>query len=201
MKPPKHFLFFVVRFRFILAMNRREEARKHKSLDTVALIKAIPKLRKVSPRTSLDPTPGGRSDFEVWIIQLWSSMRVLHQRCRSLDAGPQAKGQLEFRHFQPCQKRVAGQTSFSGGIWESLMVCIGATSRLRAVFIGGMAAETSTNVSRFQRDSWRVERGPDLYLKQTMTMAMTFLTWRADIMLLISCTRERMEQHRWFLFG
>lgn len=105
------------------------------------------------------------------------------------------------RHFQPCQKRVAGQTSFSGGIWESLMVCIGATSRLRAVFIGGMAAETSTNVSRFQRDSWRVERGPDLYLKQTMTMAMTFLTWRADILLLISCTRERMEQHRWFFFG
>ena len=33
------------------------------------------------------------------------------------------------------------------------MVCIGATSRLRAVFIEGMAAETSTNVSRFQRDS------------------------------------------------
>lgn len=29
-------------------------------------------------------------------------------------------------------------------------------------------------------------------------MAMTFLTWRADILLLISCTRERMEQHRWF---
>jgi len=52
------FFFFVVRFRFILAMNRREEARKHKSLDTVALITPSQSCEKWTPNIS-GPITGG----------------------------------------------------------------------------------------------------------------------------------------------